>query len=106
SMYFHALDTSGSTHCSNLQCSMCNQPPGPCRLTRSRQAGGCRTVGRALLPGITVFIWRQSCENRLEKRREGGWMNYLRNPEWGWQPSDRVTHVHQWVQQEGEADVI
>ncbi|MTD31047.1 agmatinase family protein [Planomicrobium sp. YIM 101495] len=33
-------------------------------------------------------------------------MNYLRNPEWGWQPSDRVTHVHQWVQQEGEADVI
>lgn len=33
-------------------------------------------------------------------------MNYLKKPEWSWQPSDSVTHVHHWVKQEGEADVI
>lgn len=33
-------------------------------------------------------------------------MNYLKKPEWSWQPADHVTHVHHWVKQEGEADVI
>lgn len=33
-------------------------------------------------------------------------MSYLKKPDWSWQPSDRVTHVHHWVKQEGEADVI
>ena len=33
-------------------------------------------------------------------------MIYLKGPEWSWRPSDSVTHVHQWVKQEGKADVI
>ncbi|WP_033542381.1 agmatinase family protein [Planococcus sp. CAU13] len=33
-------------------------------------------------------------------------MIYLKKPEWSWQPAERVTHVHHWVKQEGEADVI
>lgn len=33
-------------------------------------------------------------------------MTYLKKPEWSWQPADLVTHVHHWVKQEGEADVI
>ena len=33
-------------------------------------------------------------------------MSYLKRPEWAWQPADRVTHVHHWVKQEGEADVV
>lgn len=33
-------------------------------------------------------------------------MNYLKKPEWSWQKADYVTHVHHWVKQEGEADVV
>lgn len=33
-------------------------------------------------------------------------MIYLKKPEWSWRPAERITHVHHWVKQEGEADVI
>lgn len=33
-------------------------------------------------------------------------MMHLKKPEWSWQPTGRVTHVHHWVRQEGDADVI
>ncbi|MFD1030033.1 agmatinase family protein [Metaplanococcus flavidus] len=33
-------------------------------------------------------------------------MIYLQKPDWSWRPSESVTHVHQWVKQEGKADVI
>lgn len=33
-------------------------------------------------------------------------MNYLKRPEWSWKTVDHVTHVHHWVKQQGEADVI
>ncbi|WP_422124204.1 agmatinase family protein [Planococcus sp. X10-3] len=33
-------------------------------------------------------------------------MIYLKKPDWSWRPSESVTHVHQWVKQEGKADVI
>lgn len=33
-------------------------------------------------------------------------MSYLKKPEWVWQPEGEATHVHQWVKQEGAADVV
>ncbi|MGO1058718.1 agmatinase family protein [Planococcus sp. FY231025] len=33
-------------------------------------------------------------------------MSYLKKPEWIWQPEGEATHVHQWVKQEGQADVV
>lgn len=33
-------------------------------------------------------------------------MSYLKKPEWSWQLVGQPTHVHQWVKQEGEADVV
>ncbi|MFC4354518.1 agmatinase family protein [Chryseomicrobium palamuruense] len=33
-------------------------------------------------------------------------MTYMKKPEWSWQTKDHLAHVHHWVKQEGEADVI
>lgn len=33
-------------------------------------------------------------------------MSYLKKPEWNWRPDGETTHVHQWVKQDGEADVV
>jgi formiminoglutamase len=33
-------------------------------------------------------------------------MSYLKKPQWQWQHEGEVTHVHQWVKQQGNADVL